>query len=630
MQATNDSNKINNKDWFCEKCSYNNNEDCGPWSEDSKIFNRCKKIHEKHPGWKLFKLKKQPQEPPVDFESAEFFVQGFKQNRFREMKKDLTFKIKEKGKIIEFEPLEEPIKKLRPLSVYDNVAWALIFLPARGTIITEGKNNEHPTYFQSNVPYYINSKKELWHAKDEIINQEFQLPELGLGEKVRWQPIDVFDYIDSENKIDLKPVFEQISRHIGSLIELKNESYLNVFVLWVIGTYFFRLFEYYPYLDFSGSKGSGKTKALVILLCLCYNARMYHKITGPNWARNVDALNCTILVDEQEDLLEPKTENASNLVLLLNSAFRTDADQPISVPQKDVGWASKTFDIGVPVALGHISPLNDITEDRAIPMKMIISKNKKVLDAEVEQNHPIWYRLRDYLHRTYLDYYNEIIQIRHEKIEIENISARERNQIWKPIITLAKLFERQGIEGLVDSVKQVIVDTHQIKIISNQTNNKDIQILEKLCEFLAERKINPISDKDEHQNWYKQKDVLDRIIEEPDLAYISSKELGASLDRLQIERRKKNPFNTCVYIDRAILINLCQRYNLEYQALLAQSSLHTWNSQEQSAQSDQSAQSGKIDAVEYSAQSAPCAESANPENQSREGTNLSKVMKETN
>lgn len=599
-------NKNETKRWVCENCPLDK-KGCGPFYESEKMFGSCKKMHASHPGWKEYTPTNEDENPLMDnaADVAAALSHGFMQNRFRELQKDLTFKIIEKGKIIEFEPLQDEIKKLRPLSVYDDTAYVLIYLPAKGKIIEQGKKDKEEvvvSYFQSNIPYYINSKKEICLAKDGSLNQEFQLPELGIGEAVRWDPLDVFDYIDSNEKVDLKHVFEQISSQVKSLIELKTNDYLSVFVLWAIGTYFYRLFEYYPYLDFSGSKGSGKTKAQVILLCLCFNARMSHKITGPNWARNVDALNCTILIDEQEDLLEPKTEHASNLINLLNSAFRTDADQPISIPLKELGWGSKTFDIGVPVAIAHITPLNDVTEDRAIPMKMIVSKDKKILDNEVEQRNSSWGRLRDLVYRAYLENFKEVEEIRRETINLENISARERNQIWKPILTLAKLFERHGVAGLQESVKQVIAETHQIRTINNQTNNKDIQVLELICDLIINKKISPITEKEEHRNWYQQQVLLDEITQDQDLKHLSTKELGSCLERLQLERRKRNPHNTCVFMDRQILINLCQRYNLEYQELLSQASLAVGNNAEESAVSAQSAVSPKIDSYQSSEQ----------------------------
>ncbi|TRZ69879.1 MAG: hypothetical protein D4R96_02495 [Nitrosopumilaceae archaeon] len=39
--------------WFCEKCPLNNNEDCGSWEEDSKIFKSCRDVHQNHIGWRV-------------------------------------------------------------------------------------------------------------------------------------------------------------------------------------------------------------------------------------------------------------------------------------------------------------------------------------------------------------------------------------------------------------------------------------------------------------------------------------------------------------------------------------------------------------------------------------------------
>jgi len=149
--------------------------------------------------------------------------------------------------------------------------------------------------------------------------------------------------------------------------------------------------------------------------------------------------------------------------------------------------------------------------------------------------------------------------------------------------------------------------------LSNQSSNLDIQILEKLCELFNTNQISEPKDITSLKNWYRQASILDKIITEEgsDLAGISSRLLGNSFDRLQLQRRKKNPYSMCVYIERSILINLCKRYNLEYSALLAQSALQTQNSTEQSAPSAQSAPSEKIDSDEYNTSSAQSAQSQN-------------------
>jgi len=177
-------------------------------------------------------------------------LDGYKTQRFEEIKKDLSRSITRNGKTIHYNLLEEEIKKLRPISVIDDTAWMLIYLPTQEFIKSD---NELDISIYNNYPYFITSKKELWHVKADNLEKDFQLPDLGIGEQVRWRSVDVTSFIEENTKVNLKFAFEKIHAQIGSLLELKSSDYQNVFALWSIGTYFYRIFEYYPYLDFSGA-----------------------------------------------------------------------------------------------------------------------------------------------------------------------------------------------------------------------------------------------------------------------------------------------------------------------------------------------------------------------------------------
>jgi len=145
---------------------------------------------------------------PVDKDLMRSLAEGIRIERFNEMKNDITFTIQEQNKEITFTPLEDEIKKLRPLSVYDGTAWVLVFLPVKGKVVTTTGPEKEPKikieYFQTNYPYYINSKKDLIVAKEPSLNEQFQLPELGLGENVRWKSIDLTNFIESDEKSKLE------------------------------------------------------------------------------------------------------------------------------------------------------------------------------------------------------------------------------------------------------------------------------------------------------------------------------------------------------------------------------------------------------------------------------------------
>ena len=131
-------------DWYCKGCSFNENNDCGPWNDENKeFFPKIRQTHKDHVGWQTHDAEKIYKEKTkhIDVNFTNSIVKGIRTNRFHEILDDITFTIHQENKEITFTPLEDEIKKLRPLSVYDNKAWILIFLPVQGKTVTT-KGNE--------------------------------------------------------------------------------------------------------------------------------------------------------------------------------------------------------------------------------------------------------------------------------------------------------------------------------------------------------------------------------------------------------------------------------------------------------------------------------------------------------
>lgn len=496
-------------------------------------------------------------------------------------KEDANIIVYEKKRTIKYEVTNVEIKKLRPISIIDNVAWILVNLPTRQTITDD---NENTTTNLHNHPYFVTSEKKLINVRSSKLSDKFQLPNFMLNANVRWEKSDIDKYLTQTETVDIKNAFEHLRNHVSKLIELKSLDYLNVCLIWSLGTYFYKIFEHYPYLDFNATKGSGKSKALSILECICYNAYMTYHLTGPAWTRMVESQGCTLLIDEQEDLQDPEKEHSENLTAILRAAFKTDAQSIINTQTKGSSWMPKIYDVGVPVSLAHIKPLHEITADRTIPIPMLKSTNPEINDADVNKDDEIWTVVRNSMYRMFLDNFKTIQKIKDEKIDLPNISSRDRNQIWKPIITLAKFLERNGVEGLVDSVLRVVEATHIMRTATNQSSNTDVQILELLCESIGD-KIRPVITKEGDTNWFSQQRILKAARGIPDLEYLSSKELGGIFVRLGFVKKKKNPNGMCVFITENILKILCEKHGLDFKELTAHKA-HLAQSDAQSATSD--------------------------------------------
>ncbi len=71
---------------------------------------------------------------------------------------------------------------------------------------------------------------------------------------------------------DLRRTFSEIRSIIQHYIDFSDHRTYDFLACWIIGTYFYPIFSHYPYVHFTGPKGSGKSQCLHVLRCLCHNA----------------------------------------------------------------------------------------------------------------------------------------------------------------------------------------------------------------------------------------------------------------------------------------------------------------------------------------------------------------------
>lgn len=543
---------------------YCSKHDCGPYNNDSTQ----KTEHEnKDCEWITYK----PENTIKNYENTELIENKLGLVERTNGKKTTTIEL-----------LDKPIKSLRPISIHNDKAYILVHLPVRKTT----SNGESVDSSYNYEPYFVTSDKELIHPTNEELIEKFQLPIMLNGYSTRWNLEDVKDFCKHSNELDIPEIFHSTIAQVRKFLDLQTDSSYVVYTLWAIGTYFSKLFSYYPYLDFYGTKGSAKSKALNILGLLTYNGEMFNRISSAAIYRIIESSGCTIILDEMEYLKDPKSEQAQTVLSILKGAFQTDGKISVSIATKDQGWQPHSFDAGTCIALGHINGIDDVIEDRTIQIPMQTTLLKAIANNEPDKDNPIWENIRAKYYRLFLEYFKEICELKNKPYDSEIISNRELNQIWKPIITLARFFENHGVPGLITKIEDIIVQTHNRKILINQSSNLDIQILECLVTFFSiDPPLHQVDEK--YVNWYKQEEIFNRVKLEEGLGWIqSSRRVGESLDRLNLTRQKVGHFGKCVYIDKEILINLCKRHGLDSSELASKPSFVSPSEQKIDTQSN--------------------------------------------
>ena len=483
----------------------------------------------------------------------------------------LSTTIQQNKKQIHIQILNHDIRRLRPQSQIDGIYYFRVDLPVEKTIISERENEKIYT-FES---YFVTSEKKLIHYKDSELVKNFQMPLMVPFPYVKWNVDDILHFIETTTKTNPSIVYADNEMKLRKIIDYKMDGHYAVVTLWIIGTYFSKLFAYYPYLDFTGTKGSAKTKSIDFCTQLMFYGIMFNQVSGASAYRVIEGTGCSIGLDETEYLKDPKSEKAQFILTLLKGAFKTDSKSMVNIQTKD-GWVPWFFDSGTCIAMGHISGLDDVLEDRVIPILMLTTLRKEIANTEIDKDDPFWLKQRGQLYRLALENFKEIIELKSKPYNSNIISNRELNQIWKPIITLARFFENHGVKDLLKRIGPVINEAHNKKILTDQSSNLDTQILEALVKLY---KTKSITCEENHKSWYRQESIFNQCKLEEGLEWItSSRFVGNCIDRLGFHRKKWGDSGKCVYLDNEILIDICKRHYIPYDDLVKQDKLASFTS----------------------------------------------------
>ena len=110
---------------------------------------------------------------------------------------------------------------------------------------------------------------------------------------------------------------EEFIRDYGSL---PHASYALVIALWTLGTHCYHRFDAFGYLNFTSEvPGSGKTRMLEILECICPNAKLRAKVTLAGICSLIEQCDPTILFDQAERLSQAEH---NDLMACLLSGYR--------------------------------------------------------------------------------------------------------------------------------------------------------------------------------------------------------------------------------------------------------------------------------------------------------------------
>lgn len=186
-----------------------------------------------------------------------------------------------------------------------------------------------------------------------------------------------------EGKMMINQCYHDIIEFMDSWIDIP-QDYKKIITIWIIGTYFHKEFDTYPYLNFNAIKGSGKTRALRIISWLQKNGNgeVMTRPSDPVMFRT--AKERGLILDEFES---EKSKDMQSTREYLNACYKKGGvvyrmeKQRVDNKEQQVAVGHQLY---TPVALANINGIEDVLGDRSITLILEKSMNpllvKKIED----------------------------------------------------------------------------------------------------------------------------------------------------------------------------------------------------------------------------------------------------------
>ncbi len=367
----------------------------------------------------------------------------------------------------------------------------------------------HPSQDYRNGMIYYGSTMD---GKDMIITSEKEMfsfaaalqrdikllqPELKISHLRRET---VHDYYSGSTTAPDK-IFSLISNYIKKHIYFSDMEIYDLIAVWIMGTYIFRAFRYYPYLHLNAEKGSGKTLLMELMFPISFNGMLMSQPVASTVLKLIEQNSASLYIDEAEGLSQRQASGNNQLKQILKTGFARSGIYYIG----DTMY--RTYS---PKCFAGINQLDDVLADRSITIKMMrkTESDKKPSYRETPTMLKEQMLMRDQLYLFGLTYGSKIASDYEEEKpfydKLDHLSNRAYD-VWLPLFRIVSVFEnaelKPQIYNSLDKLSQL--DGIRRKMRDSEENETG-SLITGLSEVL--QRLQPHTDKDGIQ--YYETDVL--------------------------------------------------------------------------------------------------------------------------
>lgn len=211
---------------------------------------------------------------------------------------------------------------------------------------------------------------------------------------------------------------------------------LYILVLWAAHTHLVEQTYTTPRLIIdSPVPGSGKTTVLEHLQHLCFKpVQMAAISSSPLLVRIVEQEPRTLLIDEADRTLNPKKDETSDFLAVINSGYKRGGSRPVLTREGD-NWVIKEMPTYAPVAMAGNNPLlPDDTRQRTIRVLLMPDTTGQVTPSDWEDIEPE----ADFVGNALADWAEENREaVAAANPELPDGCYGRMREVWKPLLRIA-------------------------------------------------------------------------------------------------------------------------------------------------------------------------------------------------
>ncbi len=384
--------------------------------------------------------------------------------------------------------------------------------------------------------WVIVSDKDHFVLSKEALNDRGLHSEIsGVCVESRWSRDSINRWLKSGEDSTLQEVFNEMRDLYEHYLDYADRRLYTLIPLWVIGAYFFPLFNGYPIIFLNGSSGSGKSKTGELAAPLCFNGRLMANISDSGLFRIIHASRGALILDENERI-SGFGDHCSQINFLLGG-YKPGANVLRMKQLKDNSFVHDEFQLYAPKMIANIRGIRETALlNRSIKLILTPSQQKQARREVNPQSSKI-VMLRDKLYVYLMNHWKEVKEAK-KAIKKMNLGIHGYDQSnWLPILTLAHLLGENQFDEMLQFAQEKIKENKELSF-----ENDNLYRLFSAIEGLPEKDVLKVAGK---ERFYSFNSIYGAYLEEMEVErnpdskesippYLSKQSVGRMLEHLQI------------------------------------------------------------------------------------------------